>query len=114
MAKKNARKNANMDSPSERDLSERKTTMQLFIMIAVAILGITLLVIFVVAPAMSVQLSPGMGIREAALIAFVVTLIVVVVMMVAAGDGLIGEIQFTLPAFFVFFVLIWILIAWVF
>lgn len=100
--------------PSDRDLQDRKATTRLFLIIAGAILGMTLIVVFVVAPAMSAQLAPGLGVREAALIAFGVTLVTVVVMMVAAGDGLVGEIQFTLPAFFVFFLLIWILIAWVF
>ncbi len=102
------------DNSSNRDLEERKATTRLFLIIAAAILGMTLIVVFVVAPAMSAQLAPGLGIREAALIAFIVTLAVVVVMMVAAGDGLLGEVQYTLPAFFMFFVLIWILIAWVF
>lgn len=109
-----ARKNRKSSAPSERDLQERKATTRLFLLIAGVILGMTLLVVFVVAPAMSAQLSPGLGVREAALIAFVVTLVIVVVMMVAAGDGLVGEIQFTLPAFFVFFLLIWVLVAWVF
>jgi len=100
--------------PSKRDLKERKMTTQLFLMIAAVIVGLTLIVMFAVAPVMSEALAPGMGLKTASIIAFVITLIVVVVMSVAAGDGLVGEIQFTLPAFFVFFLLIWILIAWVF
>lgn len=102
------------ETSSNRDSEERKATTRLFLIIAAAILGMTLIVVFVVAPAMSVQLAPGLGIREAALIAFIVTFVVVVVMMVAAGDGLLGEVQYTLPAFFVFFLLIWLLVAWVF
>lgn len=100
--------------PSEHDLEERKTTTRLFLIIAAVIVGLVLIVVFVIAPAMSAELSPGLGLKPAAIIAFVVTLVVVVVMSVAAGDGLVGEIQFTLPAFFVFFLMIWILIAWVF
>jgi hypothetical protein len=33
---------------------------------------------------------------------------------VAAGDGLIGEIQFIIPGFFLFFVFFWLMLAWIF
>jgi hypothetical protein len=33
---------------------------------------------------------------------------------VASGDGLLGEIQFVLIAFFLFFIIIWLMIAWIF
>jgi hypothetical protein len=33
---------------------------------------------------------------------------------VSAGDGLLGEIQFILGGFFLFFVIIWLLVAWIF
>lgn len=100
--------------PSEHDIEERKMTTRLFLIVAGVTVGLALVVVFVIAPAMSAELAPGLGLKSAAIIAFVVTLVVMVVMSVAAGDGLVGEIQFTLPAFFVFFLLIWILIAWVF
>lgn len=100
--------------PNDKDLEERKTTTRLFIAIAATVFGLIILTVFVLAPSISAGLAPGLGMREAAIIAFIITLVVVVVMMIAAGDGLLGEIQFTLPAFFVFFLLIWVLIAWVF
>lgn len=100
--------------PSEHDLKERQTTTRLFLIIASVIVALAVVVVFVIAPAMSAELSPGLGLKPAAIIAFVITLITIVIMSVAAGDGLIGEIQFTLPAFFVFFLTVWILIAWVF
>ena len=59
-------------------------------------------------------LAPGLGLRPAAIISFAVTVVLLVAFLIAAGDGLIGEIQFVLPAFFVFFLFNWILIAWVF
>ncbi|MFQ5624100.1 MAG: hypothetical protein ACE5FS_11965 [Paracoccaceae bacterium] len=100
--------------PSNRDLEERKATVRIFLAISVVVVVLVLVVVFFIAPAISAGLAPGLGLRDAAIIAFVATLVVMVVMMAAAGDGLLGEIQFTLPAFFVFFVLLWILIAWVF
>jgi len=59
-------------------------------------------------------LAPGLGLRDAAIIAFVATLAVLVIFAIAAGDGLLGEIQFMLLGFFAFFIVLWLLIAWVF
>ena len=100
--------------PSNKDLEERKTTTRLFLVIAVVVVALVAVLVIFVAPSVSAALEPGVGLRGAAIAAFLVTLGVIVVLMVSAGDGLIGEIQFTLPAFFVFFLLIWVLIAWVF
>lgn len=59
-------------------------------------------------------LAPGVGLRDAALISFVVTFLTLVVFALAAGDGLLGEIQFMLLGFFGFFTILWLLIAWIF
>ena len=59
-------------------------------------------------------LAPGLGLKGAAAISFGLTVAILVVFLIAAGDGLIGEIQFVLPAFFVFFAFNWVLIAWIF
>lgn len=61
-----------------------------------------------------VYLVPGVGIKDAAVIAFTLTVFVLIVFAVAAGDGLLGEIQFLLIGFFAFFVVLWLLISWVF
>jgi hypothetical protein len=37
-----------------------------------------------------------------------------IIFAISAGDGLLGEIQFILGGFFLFFVIIWLLVAWVF
>ncbi len=100
--------------PTDPDMEDRKTTTRLFLMITVVVVVLAAFVVLFIAPAVSEAVAPGMGLRSSAIFAFVATLVVIVVMMVAAGDGLLGEIQFTLPAFFVFFILIWVLIAWVF
>jgi hypothetical protein len=60
------------------------------------------------------QLEPGMGIKEAAVWSFGVTFVMFLLFAVVAGDGLLGEIQFMLIGFFLFFVIITLLIAWIF
>lgn len=61
-----------------------------------------------------VYLAPGVGIKDAAVVAFIATMLVLIIFAVVSGDGLIGEIQFILVGFFAFFVVLWLLIAWVF
>lgn len=58
--------------------------------------------------------SPGVGLRTAAIIAFFVSVVLMLVFTLAAGDGLIGEIQFVIPGFLLFFVILWLMIAWIF
>ena len=59
-------------------------------------------------------LETGVGLKTAALWSFGITFAMMLVFAFAAGDSLIGEIQFMLAAFFLFFVIITLLIAWVF
>jgi len=89
----------------------------------IAIALIVLVSVFVVASAFmlpvvteiaTVHLSPGLGIKDSAVISFFISIVVMIVFAVASGDGLLGEIQFILGGFFLFFVIIWFLIAWVF
>ena len=61
-----------------------------------------------------IYFSPGMGLRDSAIVSFLLTIVVMVVFALVSGDGLLGEIQFVLGAFFSFFVIIWLLIAWIF
>jgi hypothetical protein len=56
----------------------------------------------------------GVGLKTAAVWSFFTTVALFVLFAVVAGDGLIGEIQFMLGAFFTFFAIITLLIAWVF
>lgn len=60
------------------------------------------------------HLSPGVGLRTAAVIAFFVSMVLMIVFAVASGDGLIGEVQFVIPGFLLFFVILWLMIAWIF
>lgn len=56
----------------------------------------------------------GIGLRKAAIVSAIVSVLVLIVFAVASGDGLVGEIQFMISGFFGFFVFFWLLIAWVF
>jgi len=59
-------------------------------------------------------LQPGIGLKTAAIWSFGVTFVMFLLFALVAGDGLIGEFQFMLAGFFLFFVIITLLIAWVF
>ena len=59
-------------------------------------------------------LDDGVTLKTAALWSFGVTVALMIVFAIAAGDGFIGELQYMLVAFFAFFVIITLLIAWVF
>jgi hypothetical protein len=59
-------------------------------------------------------LEPGVGLKTASLWAFGVTFVMFLFFAVVAGDGLLGEIQYMLGSFFLFFVIITLLIAWAF
>lgn len=87
---------------------------------AIALLVAVLLVVVLVvnllpaaAPALA-ALNEGMGLRQAALWGFGVTVGLFVLFALVAGDGILGEIQFMLGSFFGFFLILTLLIAWVF
>jgi hypothetical protein len=58
--------------------------------------------------------SPGLGLKTSAVIAAVVSFLALIALTVTAGDGLLGEIQFVIPGFFLFFLFFWLMTAWVF
>jgi hypothetical protein len=62
----------------------------------------------------SVTFDAGIGLRTAALWAAIVSVVVLLVFALTAGEGLIGELQFMIPGFFLFFVFFWLMLAWIF
>ena len=89
--------------------------------IAIALISLVLVLFIATAlmlPALTeiatTHLSPGLGIKDSAVISFFITVVLMIVFAISSGDGLLGEIQFILGAFFLFFVIIWLLMAWVF
>ncbi|GAB6043716.1 hypothetical protein JCM17961_43960 [Endothiovibrio diazotrophicus] len=81
----------------------------------VVVLGVAILLMLpMLSEIVTMHLSPGLGLKDSAVISFFVTVVIMIVFAVSSGDGLLGEIQFILGSFFLFFVIIWLLIAWIF
>lgn len=91
----------------------RKIALALIVLVAVLVFATVLMLPFLTEIA-TVYLSPGLGIKDAALISFFISIVIMIVFAIASGDGLLGEIQFIIAGFFLFFVIIWLLIAWIF
>jgi hypothetical protein len=100
---------------NDLDRKDRKETLiiffAIFVLLCVLVGGLVLLL-----PSVGeiLNLQEGLGLKESAIIAFFITIVVMIVFAIAAGDSLIGEIQYMLGGFFSFFLLVWFLIAWVF
>ncbi|MFT5660170.1 MAG: hypothetical protein ACI9TV_000810 [Sulfurimonas sp.] len=62
----------------------------------------------------NVYFEEGIGLKSAAVISFFVSIATVVLFAVVGGDGLIGEVQYMFAAFFTYFFIIWLLVAWIF
>jgi hypothetical protein len=91
--------------------------LRLLAMVLVAVLAAAAVLALFGAPLLaqaSAALAPGVGLKTAALWGFGVTVALLVLLALVAGDGLLGELQFLLGAFFSFFAVITLLIAWVF
>lgn len=85
--------------------------------IALALIGLVILVVIAglfMLPQLAAAMAPGLGLKDAAIIAFFVTAILLIIFAVAAGDGLLGELQYMLAGFFLFYMVFWLMIAWVF
>jgi hypothetical protein len=100
-----------MARPSDR--GERNEALRLLV---AAISGILLLIIIGGAGlGEGDPFSAGLGLKDAALIAFGVSFVVVLVMaIVSGGDAIFGELPFTILGFLIFFVVFWLMIAWIF
>lgn len=101
------------------DLERRDKREARTLVVALGVMGLVLAVAAVLAFPLLAEfhanhLAPGLGMKDAAVISLLTTLVVLVVFAVAAGDGLLGEIQFMLVGFFAFFLFLWVMIGWVF
>ncbi|WOJ93698.1 hypothetical protein R0135_00680 [Congregibacter variabilis] len=98
----------------EKDQKEAVTiVVAISVLLLVGAIGI-----FILGPEafsiISASTGDGLGLKDAAVLAFFGTLIIMILLTLVAGDGLIGEIQFVLPGFGVFFLIMWLMMAWVF
>lgn len=101
-------------SNDDKDQKEARTLVIALAVLTLLVMIAVVLALPVLADFHQLHLAPGVGLKSAAAISFIVTLIVLVVFAVAAGDGLLGELQFMLAGFFSFFLVVWLLIAWIF
>ena len=103
---------------STRDRKEEdRSDLKLLAIILVAVVAVLLVVGSLFLPMgqeVVTALNDGLSLKDATLWGFGVTVALFVLFAVVAGDGLIGEIQFMLTSFFVFFAVISLLIAWIF
>jgi len=101
------------DTGSKDEKEARTLAIALIVLVVMLIIGI-LLALPMLADFSQTYFAPGVGLKDSAIMAFISTILVLIVFAISAGDGLIGELQFMLVGFFAFFVVLWLLIAWVF
>jgi hypothetical protein len=106
-------------SPSD----SRDSRLALRILFGTSALAALLVALLVLAAATSLPVlsewvamtfDDGIGLKAAALLAAIVSVLVLLLFALAAGEGLIGELQFMIPGFFLFFVFFWLMLAWIF
>lgn len=97
-----------------RDRGDKWQSRTILLVLAAAIVATGFFVFPMIAEFSNTMLEPGLGLKDAAVYAFFSTLAVLVILALAAGDGLIGELQFMLGMMFLLFFVLWIGIAWVF
>jgi len=98
-------------------MSELKRDVTLLVITGLVVLGIVLLALIVlpISFAWIVQsFEPGVGIKMASIIGFFVTTTLFIVFAIFSGDGLLGEIQFMIGGFLLFYLIFTVMIAWVF
>lgn len=107
-----------MNTPQSSDRQNRLVRYAIVALCAVILVGLALWGAAVLLPQLQAWVaevfSPGLGLRNSAVIAAVVAFGALIVLAFAAGDGLLGEIQFVIPGFFLFFLFFWLMTAWVF
>ncbi|MBB5186328.1 ABC-type multidrug transport system fused ATPase/permease subunit [Zhongshania antarctica] len=102
---------------SEQNSGDDRQALKIAIasLVILALLGVALMLFLpLLGSFVDQHFSAGMGLKDAAVVAFFTTVVTLVIFAVAAGDGLLGELQFMLSGFFGFFLVLWLLIAWIF
>ena len=99
------------------DLKDKNDSRKILLSLSVLFIILILSIIFMFPPfleILSTGTSTGLGLKESAVVSFFVSLVLVTVIAIISGDGLLGEVQFVLAAFLIFFFVFWFLIAWIF
>jgi hypothetical protein len=105
--------------PSASDRHDRKEALRLFVVAAIALLLLIAIggagFYYLVGLGASDPFAPGLGLKNAALVSFGVSFVLILVMaVVSGGDAIFGELPFTVLGFLIFFVIFWLMIAWIF
>jgi hypothetical protein len=105
--------------PSASDRHDRNEALRLFVVAAIAL--VLLIVVagaglyYLIGLGASDPFSAGIGLKDAALVSFGVSFVLILVMaVVSGGDAIFGELPFTILGFLIFFVIFWLMIAWIF
>lgn len=98
----------------DNDKNESRKIAIVLILLVVVLMAAAALMLPIAGEIAAIHLSPGLGLRDSAILSFFITVVVMIVFAIAAGDGLLGELQFILAGFFLFFIIIWLLLAWIF
>ena len=99
------------------DLKDRNDSRKILLSLTVLFIILILSIIFLFPSfleILSTSTSAGLGLKDSAVVSFFVTLVLVTILTLVSGDGLLGEVQFVLAAFFLFFIVFWLMIAWIF
>ena len=87
-------------------------------LLIVGVMSVSLLVIAVFGPpffeSFLAAFESGLGIKDAAIWSFFLVVGLFIVFAIVAGDSLIGELQFMIGGFLLFYVFFALMIAWVF
>lgn len=100
--------------PDSSDKRQARSVLLAILLLLLLLGAAALLMLPQLAHIVDTSLAPGLGLKDAAVISFFITVALMLVFAVAAGDGFIGEIQFMLAGFASFFVVIWLMLAWIF
>ena len=105
--------------PSAEDRRDRKEATRLVLAASIAVLLLIAIggagLYYLVGLGDSDPFSAGLGLKNAALISFGVSFVAILVMaVVSGGDAIFGELPFTIVGFLIFFLIFWLMIAWIF
>ena len=99
------------------DLKDRNDSRKILLSLTVLFIILILSIIFMFPQffeILSTSTSSGLGLKDSAVVSFFVSLVLVTVLAMVSGDGLLGEVQFVVVGFLLFFIVFWLMIAWIF
>jgi len=105
--------------PGAEDRRDRKEATRLMLAASIAVLLLIAIgaagLYYLVGLGDSDPFAAGLGLKNAALVSFGVSFVAIMVMaVVSGGDAIFGELPFTIAGFLIFFVIFWLMIAWIF